>query len=96
VVTGSDQQGDNKVTVRVLFFASLREAVGSAEVSLDLTAPISLEGLMEKLETRIPSSGFAALTGESVRVAVNQTLSSGPILIHPGDEVAFLPPVTGG
>lgn len=39
-----------------------------------------------------------ALTGERIRIAHNGTLvsESGGITLRPGDEVAFLPPVSGG
>lgn len=81
---------------RVLFFASLRDATETDELRLSLDAPISLSGLLDKLATELPSAALAELRTENVRVAVNQTFLTGAGLIQPGDEVAFLPPVTGG
>ena len=41
--------------------------------------------------------GYAALTAENVRIAVNQEFIDGEAAeLRSGDEVAFLPPVTGG
>ncbi len=80
----------------VLFFASLRDATEVDALVLTLEAPLDLTGLLEKLSTRLPPEAMAELKAENVRVAVNQTFLTGPGLIRPGDEVAFMPPVTGG
>lgn len=84
--------------MRVLFFASLRESVGTGEIELPLQHPVSLEQLMELLSARLPATGMTALRAENVRLAVNQILAGAPgaLRVGPGDEVAFLPPVTGG
>lgn len=87
--------------IRVLFFASLREAVGmdawtyspgSAGSSLRLSA------LLAALKPALGPEGYAALTAENVRIAVNQEFVDGAarVDLKSGDEVAFLPPVTGG
>lgn len=84
------------MSLRVLFFASLKDATGTAEVDLDLTEEVSLDGLLEKLSEALPAAGVEALRAENIRIAINQTLTRNPIRVAPGDEVAFLPPVTGG
>lgn len=87
------------MSIRVLFFASIREAAGSAEIEIQAEHAISLEELMSLLADRLPEAGMAAISAENVRVAVNQTLGgdrSAGMRIGPDDEVAFLPPVTGG
>ena len=79
------------ITVR--FFASLREDVGHAEMQL---AAGSIAELLEALRTKL-GNGMAAIEQENVRIAVNQDLIDDinrPLTS--GDEVAFLPPVTGG
>jgi molybdopterin converting factor small subunit len=48
------------------------------------------------ISQRLDEKGMAALGAENVRVAVNQALVAAPQTISPGDEVAFMPPVTGG
>ena len=79
--------------VRVIFFASLREEVGRDEVAVQAT---SLNELIDELRRQLSETAMIALTAENVRVAVNQMLVEGVVDLRPGDEVAFLPPVTGG
>lgn len=79
--------------VRVIFFASLREETGCDEVMVQAT---SLNELLDGLRRQLSEAAIIALTAENVRVAVNQTLVDGVVDLRPGDEVAFLPPVTGG
>jgi molybdopterin converting factor subunit 1 len=81
---------------RVLFFASLRDAAETDELTLTLDAPTSISGLLDALAAELPSTAMAELRAENVRVAVNQTFVTAAELIQPGYEVAFLPPVTGG
>ena len=81
---------------RILFFASLRDSTRTDALNLNLDRPVSLSDLLERLSAELPPAGMAALQAENVRVAVNQTFLTGPGLIQPGDEVAFMPPVTGG
>ncbi len=82
--------------VNILFFASLRDAVGMAEMSVPMQSPMCLDGVLRVLEARLPVDAFAALSGDKVRIALNQELIHGPCEVAPGDELAFLPPVTGG
>ena len=82
--------------VRVLFFASLRDAVGVDEVSLPIDEPLAFDRFMAELKTALSDAAYAAICAENVRVAINQELVDGVRLIGAGDEVAFLPPVTGG
>lgn len=82
--------------LRILFFASLREAVGTAEISLPVPAAGTLESLWPALQAQLGASAVEALQAENVRVAVNQALANAPLRFVAGDEIAFLPPVTGG
>lgn len=83
------------ITVR--FFASLRDAVGDAALTFDAEdVPSDLDALREQLGRTLDAGAFAAITADAVRVAVNQTLVEGNPPLVAGDEVAFLPPVTGG
>ncbi len=80
--------------IKIVFFASIREALDCASLELDIGTSLSLSTLIARLGER--ESWRAALTADNVRVAVNQTLVQGDPQINSGDEVAFLPPVTGG
>ena len=87
--------------IQVLFFASLREAVGMEAwtYSLDVGgSSAGLGSLLAALKAALGPDGYAALTAENVRIAVNQEFVDGAarVELKPGDEVAFLPPVTGG
>jgi molybdopterin synthase sulfur carrier subunit len=82
--------------LKILFFASLRDAVGVAEVHLPAPAAGTLESLWPALRERLGADAVAELQAENVRVALNQGLVNAPLRFAPGDEIAFLPPVTGG
>ena len=79
--------------VNVLFFASLREDIGIDKMSVQAG---SIAELLRALDATIGSEKLEILKGENVRIAVNQSLLSGECELRDGDEIAFLPPVTGG
>ena len=83
--------------VRVLYFAGLREQVGSSSEELELPAGVStLAGLRSHLVARGGAWQNALAETRLVRVAVNQQMAQAATAIRSGDEVAFFPPVTGG
>ncbi len=84
--------------VRAVFFASLREAVDNDVLDVDIGDGASLCDLRRSLAARLREDQMAALDAADVRVAVNLRLvheGEEPVLVA-GDEVAFMPPVTGG
>jgi len=82
-----------QITVR--FFAHLKDLAGMESVSLPLEQDCSLKQLIAQLEKTIPSlKGFTA--GGGIQIAVNQEFIKAEAMIHPGDEIAFLPPFSGG
>ncbi len=84
------------MNVQVRFFASLREAAGTDLVHLGLPDEAGFDALMTALEQHLPAGAPDALRAENVRLARNQELVSPPFTVSDGDELAFLPPVTGG
>ena len=83
--------------VRVLFFASLREQVGRAAEEVELPAGVAtVAGLRAHLMARGGAWGAALADGRRLRAAVNQDIAAPEAALGTGDEVAFLPPVTGG
>jgi len=83
--------------VTVLYFAWLRERVGSGEERIELPAGVRTVGtLIEHLIARNPAHAAAFENRQAVRCAVNQDFAGPDAAIGPGDEVAFFPPVTGG
>jgi molybdopterin converting factor subunit 1 len=84
-------------SVRVLYFAWLRERVGCAEENLALPpGPATVGGVIALLRGRGPGHAAALAEGLAVRCAVNQEFAGTDAPVWPGDEVAFFPPVTGG
>ena len=79
--------------VRVLFFGILREITGVSEEAADLDAGASLENLFDHYAGRFPR--MAAMR-DSIVLARNQEFSAGSVALAEGDEVALLPPVSGG
>ena len=82
--------------IRVRFFASLREAAGLE--SLEISDVGNFNELQAALRQQLPAAAMTALAAEHVRLALNQSLVAEfrSIRFTDGDEVAFLPPVTGG
>lgn len=83
------------MTVKVLYFASLREQVGTSGEDLDVS-PTTVAGLRSLLTARGGAWQSALAQGKAVRVAVNQEMAQAATPVKSGDEVAFFPPVTGG
>ena len=81
--------------VRILFFAHLREMLGSGEslpYSQDIATVAALRGQLAKR-----GGDWETLdTTRNLRAAVNQTMAGFDAPVKDGDEVAFFPPVTGG
>ena len=83
--------------VKVLFFASLREQLGTAAEEIELPAGVAtVAGLRSHLARRGGAWEGALAEKRNVRAAVNQDMAKPGASIRAGDEVAFFPPVTGG
>ena len=83
--------------VSILYFAWLRERTGTAEETLTLPAGVgTVDALMTWLRARSPGHAAALAEAARVRCAVNQEFATPETPVHPGDEIAFFPPVTGG
>lgn len=81
----------------ILYFAWLRERVGTAAEELALPPGVAtVAELVEHLAARGPGHAAAFANRRTVRCAVNQEFAPPGAALHPGDEVAFFPPVTGG
>jgi MoaE-MoaD fusion protein len=79
--------------VRVLFFGQLKEITGIAQEDAELSDGARVEDLFERYGRRFPKlTDFRA----SLAASVNQEYASWRAPLSGGDEVAFLPPVSGG
>ena len=82
------------MSVKVLYFASLKEALGIGSETLELPASVNTVG---GLRDWLASHGRDQLaSARNLRCAVNQDMAGPDVVIGDGDEVAFFPPVTGG
>jgi|SRR5579863_137674 len=79
--------------VRVLFFGLLKDLVGKSSDEIELPAGALVRDVLSHFEAQAPAlRGMAS----SFAFAVNQQYASLDAALHPGDEVALLPPVSGG
>ena len=81
------------VRIRVLFFGVIRDVVGLREDTLDIPDGGSLGSVFEHYAARFPRLREMA---SSTVLALNQQFSSPDAPLAEGDEVALLPPVSGG
>ena len=81
------------VRVKVLFFGRLKEIVGHAEDSIELPDGSPIEALFSQYGANHPE---LARYRASLVASRNQEFAAWSTPLHSGDEVAFLPPVSGG
>jgi len=79
--------------INVLFFARLKDQVGQAELTLGNEI---VGKTVAELQQTLIAQGMVALQDDSIRIALNQDFCAPDTVINDGDEVAFMPPVTGG
>lgn len=80
-----------KITVR--FFALFRELAGMDSMDLEVEPGLTLGDLKPVVTQRFPRLAASFM---SAATAVNGNYSSDGVPLKPGDEVAFLPPLSGG
>lgn len=80
-----------RVTVRL--FARLRDLAGTGELTRDVPAPATVQTVWNTLVAEMPSLLEYERT---MSVAVNAEYARMAASVNDGDEVAFLPPVSGG
>lgn len=86
------------VVVRLVYLARLREAFGCPGEALPLPdgAQASVDAVLAALRARGGAYAHELAPGRAFRVAVNHAMAKPGDVVHDGDEVALLPPVTGG
>jgi molybdopterin synthase sulfur carrier subunit len=82
--------------IKILYFASLREKLGTSGESLELPSGVSdVGGVLATLAARGGEwAGLASV--KNLKSAVNQDMARHESPVKDGDEIAFFPPVTGG
>ncbi|HZQ70853.1 MAG TPA: molybdenum cofactor biosynthesis protein MoaE [Terriglobales bacterium] len=79
--------------VRVLFFGILKDLTGTAQDWLEVPERASIRDVVQVYVDRIPDLRRFM---NSVAVSLNQDYASQDAILNPGDEIGFLPPVSGG
>ena len=79
------------MTIKLLAFSRCAEAVGASIVSWELAEVTTVESLLVSLKAKYPK-----LSGMNLVIAVNQEVAVQSKIVQAGDEVALLPPVSGG
>ena len=79
--------------VRILFFAQLKDATKCDSIEIAFPSPVSAEELWTELLKRFPALGGHR---SSVRLARNFEYTPRDTQFSNGDEVALIPPVSGG
>ncbi len=81
------------VRVKVKLFAAFRDIVGKKEEDLDVKDGITVQMLLEDYIRRFPQMGRFR---EHIILSVNKEYGAPGKVLREGDEVSFLPPVSGG
>ena len=81
--------------ITVKFFASLKTIAEREEDHIEIENSISMDQLSEIISKTSPKMGDIS-RNKKVMISVNQEMADSDTIIHDGDEVAFLPPFSGG
>ena len=81
--------------IRVRLFAAIREALGREVVELNLADGATPEDVWREL-ARIDGGGTLAARRHNLAAAVNRRYAKFDAPLSDGDEVVFIPPVSGG
>ena len=90
-------QSATLVSVKLVYLARLREALGVAAEDAALPAGTrDVAGVVRWLSARGGAWATELAAGRAFRVAVNQQMATPATAVRDGDEIAIFPPVTGG
>lgn len=77
--------------VRVLYFGLLKDVFCCPSEEMEVTDHCTVGGLRQVFHGRMPERSW-----KSMAIAVNQEYAGDEVVLREGDEVALLPPVSGG
>jgi molybdopterin synthase sulfur carrier subunit len=85
------------MTVKLCYFAWVRERIGKGEETVELPAGIgSVADLVAWLKSRGPEYAAAFERADVIRAAIDRTHVKPSAAVAGAREIAFFPPVTGG
>ena len=79
--------------VKVQFFALYRERAGLSHTSLELPSGVTVARAIDEIRSQFPS---LAPPEVDIVVAVNTEYADADMMLHEGDDLALIPPVSGG
>jgi len=79
--------------VRVLFFASTREIIGTNSIEIEMSEGATIRDLRDDLSKQFPGLGSVE---KNLAVAINEEYVVDDAPLANGDQVALIPPVSGG
>lgn len=82
--------------IKLMFFAQLADQAGKEIHNLDFEEGISGRDVVSRLESCMPKELIDSLRFDAVMLSVNQVMADWDHVLNDGDEVAFLPPFSGG
>lgn len=85
-----------RMRVKLLCFGVLRDLLRVATEEIEVPDGSTVADLLRILEQRTSNSRMDAKVWQGLAVAVNREYSSAAVALRDGDEVALLPPVSGG
>ena len=81
------------MTIHVRLFALLRDRAGAGEIAIEAPAGTTVGAAVERLAEQVPALRDAV---PRVMYAVNQAYAKADVELRDGDELALIPPVSGG
>lgn len=93
VYLSNNQHPSKKLKNKILFFASLREIADKSSMEIEIPNRSTIEDVINFIKLEIPalSSYF-----ESIMIAVNMIYVENTYIINENDEIALIPPASGG
>ena len=81
--------------ITVKYFASLKAIAKKEEEQIEVQSSISMDQLSNIISKTSPKMADI-IRDNKIMISVNQEMADADTVIHDGDEVAFLPPFSGG
>ena len=81
--------------ITVKYFASLKAIAKKEEEQIEIQSSISMDQLSDIISKTSPKMADI-IRDNKIMISVNQEMADADTVIHDGDEVAFLPPFSGG
>jgi molybdopterin synthase sulfur carrier subunit len=78
--------------VQVLLFGIARDIVGQRHLAFEHSGPIDVKSFKQALQDKYPKMNHLSY----FKVAINQEFAADGQMLNEGDEIALIPPVSGG